>query len=40
MQQNLFLSDPTIDVKYVGEWIEGKLTGRGKIVTRTDIYSG
>ena len=40
MQQNKFLLDQTIDVKYVGEWSQGRLTGRGKLVTRGHIYSG
>ncbi len=39
-QQNVFLAEPRIYFKYVGEWKEGKFDGRGKLVTKDEIYTG
>jgi len=40
LQQNVFVTDPTILVQYVGEWKNGKLHGQGKLVTNYELYTG
>lgn len=34
------LSNPNFDIQYVGEWKYGKMSGRGKLVTVSQIYTG
>jgi hypothetical protein len=40
LQQNLFITDSSILVKYVGEWKEGKFHGQGKLLTSNELYTG
>jgi len=40
LQQNVFVTDPSILVQYVGEWKNGKLHGQGKLVTNHELYTG
>ena len=40
LQQNTFLNNPNVFVKYVGEWKKGKPNGQGKLVTPYELYTG
>jgi hypothetical protein len=40
IEQNLMLTDPNSNLKFVGEWKRGKISGKGKLVTASEIYAG
>ena len=40
IEHNAFMNDPNRWFRYVGEWSHGRISGRGKLVTTSEIYSG
>ena len=40
MEKSAFINEGGPDFRYVGEWKEGVISGVGKIVSKSEVYSG
>ena len=40
MAENRFITEAKVMFRYVGEWKQGRLSGSGKLVTKSEVYTG